>query len=308
MKRLMRGLAVGALSAALVGVVGVGSAGAGSGEVGYSVGVQTPSGGLECDFFSVELASGVLTRVNDPITQAVTCADGLTFAPDGTLYAYTSPVPVGFTNAQLVTIDPTTGAQTVIGDLPPVVLGSGGMTFDGAGNLWLYGTPVQGVDPDCAATGFESCLWQVNPADATTTFVGGQSERIVYGLAATCTDVYAIQTPIPGGLVSGTELALVDTATGGLELLTNVDDVWGPEGLDFDFAGGLWALGLTPPAGLFGFMQVSSIDPATGAATSTPLTFAGEQFNGFLNGLAISPLDCTEPTPEPIVITPTFTG
>jgi hypothetical protein len=306
MKRISRILAVGVLSAGLVGVFGVGSAGAGSGEVGYTVGLEVIEGGFECDFFSVELATGVLTRVNDPLTTSVPCADGLTFAPDGTLYAYVSPLPTGFSNAQLVTIDLGTGAQTVVGDLPPVLLGAGGMTFDGAGNLWLYGTTAIGVDPDCSQIGFETCLWQVNPSDASTTFVGATTDRQVFGLAATCTDVYAIQTPIPGGFTSGTEIARVDTATAALDVVVTADDVIGPEGLDFDFAGGLWALARQPDAGLFSEMNVASIDLTSGASTSTPITLEGEPFIGTLNGLAVSSISC--PVPEPVVLTPTFTG
>jgi hypothetical protein len=308
MKRISRILAVGALSAALVGVggVGVGTAGAGSGEVGYTVGFEAIEGGIECDFFSVDLATGVLTRINDPLTTAVECADGLTFAPDGTLYAFVSPVPTGFSNSQLVTIDLATGAQTVIGNLPPVLFGTGGMTFDGAGNLWLYGTAAIGVDPDCSQTGFEACLWQVNPADASTTFVGATTDRQVFGLAATCTDVYAIQTPIPGGFASGTEIARVDTATAALDVVVEANDVVGPEGLDFDFAGGLWALARQPDVGLFSEMNVASIDLTSGASTSTQITLEGEPFVGFLYGLAVSPISC--PVPEPVVLTPTFTG
>ncbi len=307
MKRFTRTLAVGVLAAGLLGVIGVGTASAGSGEVGYTVGLESIDGGIaECDFYSVELATGVMTEIN---ANPLECADGLTFSPDGTLYAYVSPRPVGFSNAQLFTIDVTDGSQAFVGTLPPVVLGSGGMTFDAAGNLWLYGTPATGMDPDCGTSGFESCLWQVDPTDGSTTFVGGQTERIVYGLAATCAGVYAITTPIPGGLVSGTEVALVDTATGGLDLVVSTDDINNPEGLDFDFSGALWALGSGPESGIPNW-TIFDVDLTTGASTGQAMTLDGGPFFGFLFGLAISPTEpCpAPPTPEPIVITPTFTG
>jgi hypothetical protein len=57
-------------------------------------------------------------------------------------------------------------------------------------------------------------------------------------------------------------------------------------------------------------MESDLIDPETGTVTATPLTVGGEGFLGFLSGLAISPISCSEPppTPEPIVLQPTFTG
>lgn len=52
-------------------------------------------------------------------------------------------------------------------------------------------------------------------------------------------------------------------------------------------------------------MQLDNIDLSTGAATETPITFEGTEFQGFLYGLAVSSVTCEEPTP--IVLAPTGT-
>jgi sugar lactone lactonase YvrE len=242
----------------------------------------------------------------------VECADGLTFAPDGTLYAFvTRADDIG--SAVLVTIDPATGTQTQVGPLPPVRVGAGGMTFDAAGNLWLYATTTGiGDDPDCTVTDTEWCLWRVNPADATSEFIAadpGAAALGVFGLTAACDgEVLAIATPFATGPPIGSSLQTVDTATAALTLKVATPDVVFPQGLDYDASGGLWAVAETEGAG---FLPAAVHEiAADGSATTTLVTFPGDQ-DGFLFGLAISPLSCPEPPPAPapeVVLTPTFTG
>jgi hypothetical protein len=262
------------------------------------------TGEISCNFYAVDLSTGVAEQRN---TDPQLCTDGHTFSADGTLYAVANVAQTGAAEALLVTIDPATGAQSTIGTLPLVFTGALGMTFDRAGNLWLY---AASSDPLCDDP-FASCLWQVDPADASATFVGqlpGET-TVVRGLTATCDDtVLAITDQINFG-AGGSDSALesVDTGTGALTLLADTPDVPFPVGLDYDDAGGLWAIGGPLIRGL-GEMQVHRIDPATGDATTAPITIGGERFEGFLAGLAVSPISCPEPTPEPVVIQPTFTG
>lgn len=313
MRRLFSVVAVGVLAVATLAFSAPPASSGTGGAVGYTVGQFFVVGtGPTCGFFAIDLATGEATQINDP-SEPVDCADGLTFSPDGTLYAYTNPGLLGPVNASnLVTIDLATGAQTVIGPIPDVFVGGGGMTFDAAGNLWLYGVAGSPTEPGCnIAT--DSCLWKVNPADATTTFVGSVDLRTVRGLAASCTEVLAIDSAAVNGFAADTRISRVDTTTAALELVVEVDEIIVPEGLDFDAAGGLWALSGDPGGqGFGGGMLLDAIDLSTGAVAQTPIVFNGSQAPGFLAGLAISPTSCPEPppppAPAPLVIEPTFTG
>lgn len=310
MRRLFSVVAVGVLAVATLAFSAPPASSGTGGAVGYTVGTVGTAGGAACAFYSIDLATGAATQISDP-SEPVNCADGLTFSPDGTLYAYamgSTVTPNGATPPNLVTIDLATGAQTVIGPLPPVFVGGGGMTFDAAGNLWLYGVVAPLSTPECLDVG-SSCLWKVNPADATTTFVGSVEERTVRGLAATCTEVLAIDSLVVNGLGNPTQISRVDTTTAALELVVEVDEIIVPEGLDFDDAGGLWALSAAQEQGA-GLQEINAIDLTTGEVGHTTVTLNGQPVGGFLGGLAISPISCAAPppAPAPLVIQPTFTG
>jgi hypothetical protein len=296
-------LAVTALAAATLAAVAAPSAPAQTGPVGYTVGAQT-LGEDNGSFYAVDMPTGAATQLN---TDPVTCADGLTFSPDGTLYAYRQGPEAGISTAELVTINVADGTQTLVGALPNVAIGAGGMTFDVDGSLWLYGLSN---DPACSAD-VATCLWSVNPTDASATFVGtsGDVAEFVLGLAATCDPgVVAITGPAASGPPAGSSLELVDTATAALSEIVPVSDIAFPEGLDYAADGTLWAIALGQIAG-FASAQTSLIYPATGATTNAPITVGGDAFSGFLLGLAIDPpAPCPTPEPEPVVLQPTFTG
>ena len=315
MRRLARLLATAALAGAALVTIGGGQVASGqTGPVGYTVAGPLMNGLADCAFYSIDMSTGAMTQISDPSTE-VDCADGLTFSPDGTLYAYTNQPFDGLDiDAQLVTIDLSTGAQTEIGPLPNVFATDGGMTFDAAGNLWLYANSIDPTSSECGATNSERCLWQVDPATAATTFVGTTPSNVVTGLAASCApEVLAITTPLLGGIPSGTEIQRVDTSTAALEPVVELPDTFTPTGLDFDANGSLWALAAEPDNG-FGFMEVEQVDLASGDTTHTRLTVGTDPFFGFALGLAISPISCPEPPPPPepapaaLVLTPTFTG
>jgi hypothetical protein len=296
---------------AATGIVALGGtvASGQTGPVGYTVGGQF-DGISDCGFWSIDLTTGEATEISEP-GAPIDCADGLTFAPDGTLYAYTNdPINGAFVDAELVTIDLATGAQTPIGSLPNVFVGSGGMTFDAAGNLWLYANSFDPGAEDCGITGGEACLWQVDPATAETTFVGVSDGPTVFGLTGDCTpEVLALTGSLINGPGSDTAIERVDTATAGLESVVALPETVFPQGLDFDAAGELWALAGQEMLGI-GPMEVQNVDLSTGAVTHTQIVVGGDPFSGALAGLAISPISCPEPppTPEPVVVVPTFTG
>lgn len=304
MRRISRTLGLVLLTAALVGVANAPVASAQTGPVGYSVGEN--DGG--CELFSIDLPTGVYTQVSDESLD-LECADGLTFAPDGTLYAVARDfVEVG--PARLITIDRATGAQTVIGNLPAVSLGLIGMTFDAQGALWLFGAIHQtNTDPNCPNDNLHACLWRVNPADASTQFVGAIDEPFrVTGLTASCTaGVLAITTTPINAADRDVAVQRVDTTNATLTRLVDTPDLFLPEGLDLDATGKLWALSVLPFGGIGQFL-VSNIDLTTGAVTQSEIVDDADMaFLGFLNGLAVSPVTPC-PTPEPVVLQPTFTG
>jgi len=291
-----------ALLSAAVGVQGASVASAQTGPIGYTVGARLNE--ADCHFYAVDLPTGEATQVS---TDPVPCADGLTFAPDGTLYAV-QRVGAGPTfDANLVTIDPTDGTQQIVGALPPVQYLALGMTFDAAGELWLYGAAPGNAD--CLAFASLTCLWRVDPADASAEIVGGAPASLfVFGLAGSCDgEVVAITVFATGN--GGTALQRVDTGNGALDQIVILPDVPVPEGLDYSADGRLWSIGLPGDGGQ---ALVFLIDPASGDATQTGITVGGDPLEATLAGLAVDPITCPEPepppTPEPIVLEPTFTG
>ncbi len=134
--RIAHAAVVAAMVGALFAVQGAQLSGADEGDdpVGYTIGTPIGRGFAlaSCSFFKIDLKTGEATQVN-PVAQPVGCGDGLTFDEDGTLYAYRNrPTAGGPGVTELITIDKHTGAQHVVGPLPRVLLGAGGMTFDTA--------------------------------------------------------------------------------------------------------------------------------------------------------------------------------
>jgi sugar lactone lactonase YvrE len=283
--------------------------------IGYTLGVEFRGGAVTpiCDFFSVELDSGELHRIAAPVF----CGDGLTFDEDGTLYAYRNPNVISGTPIQteLMIIDLDDGAQHVIGPLPGVQTGDGGMTFDEDGNLWLYGRAP--ADPDCGPT-LGACLWKVDPDDASTRFIGSTATAGVFGLTGDCEEVLAITSEGFGGPApSGSQLAEVDTETAALEDVVDVPGVSIPQGLDFDERGRLWALSLVFEGAPGPY--VHRIDPDDGSSTRRQVTLNGSTYDGALFGLAVDPIECDEPeppvpppapapAPAAVAVEPVFTG
>lgn len=312
--------AVVAAMVALFAVQGAQLSGADEGDdpVGYTIGTPIGRGFAlaSCSFFKIDLKTGEATQVN-PVAQPVGCGDGLTFDEDGTLYAYRNrPTAGGPGVTELITIDKHTGAQHVVGPLPRVLLGAGGMTFDAEGDLWLYGLTIG--DPSSAPSG-SYCLWEVNRKTAASKFVGeAPTGRGVYGLAGDCEDVLAIAADALTGPGTGfhPELDEVDTQNGSLHTIAAVPGIGFPTGLDFDGEDDLWAIANSGPGAGAGIgMTLFKIDPNNGNSGGTDITLNGAPFTGQMNGLAISPISCEDPGPEPtpappapVAAEPLFTG
>jgi hypothetical protein len=319
--RIARAAVVVAMVGAVFAVQGVQVSGADDGDdpVGYSIGsIQHGAGALGgCNFYKIDLKTGAATQLNVG-NGSVKCGDGLTYDDDGTLYAYTQRViaGVGPTVSELVTIDKHTGVQHVVGQLPNVLVGGGGMTFDADGDLWLYGVTIN--DPRCTPNA-STCLWKVNPKTAASTFVGtAPTGRAVYGLTGDCEDVWAISadTVSGPGVSLHTELDEVDTHSAALHKITDVPGIAFPTGLDFDADDDLWALANSFTRGAGTGMILFRVDPRNGNTGPTDITFNGAPFSGQLNGLAVSPISCDDPGPDPtpappapvVAAEPLFTG
>jgi hypothetical protein len=275
------------------------------GPIGYLSGVRVGKAAASspCDFFKVELDTGELTRINSDGEQ-LPCYGGLAFSPDGTLYAFVGQPVAGIPESVLVTIDLTTGAPTTVGQLPQII--TGGMTFDGTGDLWLYASAPN--DPQCGGAPLKACLWEVDPATAKATFAGSTPGRAIGGLGAVCTRVLALDGAVGTGSPSKTVLSSVDTNTAELTSVVPTPEIFAATGLDVGEDGRLWAIG---SGGLKGAGQprVFQIDPEKGVVASAGTTLDGGPYPGFLTGLAVDPAHCDAPDATPFVITaPNFTG
>ena len=110
-RSFVRVLLVAALVATGIAWQGGSVAGAQTGPTGYTYGLGLQGGpGAGCDFLAIDLPTGEAIALND---DPLPCADGLTFGPDGTLYAFRQePNNGGFLlNSELVIVDPTNGEQ-----------------------------------------------------------------------------------------------------------------------------------------------------------------------------------------------------
>jgi hypothetical protein len=318
MRRLVGVVALGALVIGLVGVQGAG-AGLGSGgdddhPVGYTVGGLFNGRPAFCNFYKVDLTTAEATRVNPPGV-GVECADGLTFDDDGTLYAYRNTVVFGTPQAELVTIDLDDGRQHLVGLLPRVPVGGGGMTFDADGDLWLYGIGLGEIP----CPGSASCLWEIDPDTAEFRFVGeAPAGRAVYGLTADCEDVIGISAVAPSGADGfAVRLDEVNTSNAALETIVGLPGFGFPSGLDFEDDGDLWAIGASGAGGAGIGATLWRINPSEGTFQTKDITLGGAPFTEIVNGLAVDPIECDEPPttttttpapPTPVAVAPVFTG
>ena len=325
-----------ALASTAVMATAVTPAPAASETVGYTIETLRPSGVLDlfrCRLATVDLTTGVVTPIGTTIGGEDACARDLAFSPGGGLYGIVqheeveppsveattgtttgdveSAAPNPF-RVHLVRFDTGTGAVTDLGQIgtaPAYLSSGGGITFDTAGNLFVY---MVGDDADCDEDAY--CLYAVDPADpGAATFLGNDPvETGIYGLTTACGQgMYTTQTaPRTGSLddayvLDGGDLLGRVTATPPA-VVTPV----GPFGDDrtvqslaFGSDGTLWALGSITPNGITDLGRLSTIDPATGAQTLGALLTADRE-SALVMGLAVAAPTC----PEPPAIQPNFTG
>ncbi len=188
------------------------------------------------DLYLLDLETGDLTLEGD---LGVTGIQVLAMDPSGMLFAATRD--------ELYTIDPEIPEATPIG---PTGLSSSArlysMTFDAEGRLWLL---VGGR------------LNEVDPLTGTVTPIVNVEQGLL-ALAADGLELYGVRiglNPPPEGPTPPPLAVKIDRATGAVEVLAPLDDLFGPSGgvgdMDFDGRGHAWILTIIalpgiPPDGL----------------------------------------------------------
>lgn len=236
------------------------------------------------ELYRIELGSARATRVG-PI--GFNDVEGLAVAPDGTLFGVADATMAIGNNSSattdfLIRINPTSGAGTLVGQLPGLQQPAPndqldyGLAFTCDGRLWMSSD----------STGQ---LWEVNPASAAVRLVGNLAAPIS-GLAANGQGLYGVSTEPGGALYSiNTETAAVERL-GSMQLSDRMYDA----GADFDADGRLWVTVdyLLPPTGVPVLRNdLAELDPRTGARYSlTPITGAGSGIDTVqMEGMAIRP-------------------
>ncbi len=185
----------------------------------------------------------------------------LAFHPSGTLYALDEE------RRDLLTVDPVTGAATVVGNLGVPLFGPTDLTADACGRLWLNGYLLN--QPALQS------LYLIDPATGLATPTVRPS-LFVAGLAARSEELLALS------LLSPSRVVRIDRSTGEVtdHLLFDADVSAHVTGIDYGLAGDLWVIGNTlpmePPTPL-----AFRVTPS-GAVEFTP-------FDVLATGLAIAP-------------------
>lgn len=160
--------------------------------------------------------------------------EALCFSPEGVLYGVDDQLQ------QLVRIDCSTGAGTAVGALG-VVVGNPGLSFDGAGTLWLAADTLYSVDTGTGAA------TAVGPIGVFLNGLAGRGDRLL-------------------GISTGSSLYAIDRTTGAGTLLGSLVNASGVRGgLSFAPDGSLW--GYANTGGL-----LYTVGPDTGRAVLSART------------------------------------
>ena len=192
-------------------------------------------------FYSSGMDGTTLVRINTATGVDTTIGSlgqtqvyGMSFHPNGTLYALVN----GYGNAQLATVNTTTGAATVFGASAPVI-DMMALDFDAAGNLYT-------------ASWIDNNLYSMNPATGVASLIGNLG----------FSDVMDITFDPSGQLwgASSTDLWQINTVTGAGTHVAGFS-IGSVMGIAFDGAGNLYGTTWTNPG------QIYVFNPLTGAST-----------------------------------------
>jgi hypothetical protein len=232
------------------------------------------------ELYRVNLATAQATRIGPVAGIGFNDVEGLALSPDGILFGVADQTMhlgggnFSATTDFLIRISPTTGAGTLVGQMPGLQ-GQGpapgqldyGLAFTCDGRLWMSSDTTGN-------------LWEVDRNSAAVRLVGNTGASIS-GLAARGNVLFGVSVgPTP-------QLYRIDPATAAAVVVGPLDvgGVVANAGLDFDADGVLYAA-LDPGATVPGFSRVVRIDPNTGAGTvvaQIPIEFVT------MKALAIAP-------------------
>jgi hypothetical protein len=263
-------------------VLAVSSTIASAGTTAYGIAFDT--------LYSIDLSGHTAERIGAAGiygTAPLANIEGLTYSPDGQLYAVSDT-----TLKVLMQINPSTGQATVVGPLG----GASGLGDQGAGT---FGVLDLGMAFTCdgklwLSSGYTGSLWEVDPATAAVTKVGNLGVTIT-GLAASGS------TLLGAGSGTSPNLYAIDTATAAATVVGAYNSDAGPittASPGVDSAGQLWALlddvPPLPPIHVVPEWSTLVQINATGSMTTiAPITGPQSlQFVG-IKGLAIAPPTCS---------------
>ncbi|MEM9657770.1 MAG: hypothetical protein AAF961_05360 [Planctomycetota bacterium] len=223
--------------------------------------------------YDVDVSTGLASSPRDT---GIAGLAGIRYAPDGTLYGIQDK-QFPATGGSLYTIDPTTGAATLVGDFGLAdEFVEGDLDFHPhTGELYA----LQAFNRDAGRNG----VFTIDVTDGSATLFGATY------VAADGPDIsaiafdqdgvwYGVGVDIDDGVVASVELLTFNTTTGATETVVDLDVGSGSvAGMDFDpFTGRLYYAD--------GFVNGSDalyrIDPATGDATRIGATGLAEGLSG----------------------------
>ena len=290
-----------------------------------------------CDLYAIDLATGALTDLPAPSSEAA-CAQDLAVAANGTVYGIAgtqffnvssvSPAEDSLGGAELITFSANgtpSGQSLTIGGSPISGISGGSIAIDAAGTIYVIALNETTCDPRLTAPGsfdpFDTyafnCLFTVNLSNGELTQVGEgfSPNRSVYGLASCASNMWSLmpglmplsvdQSPasvgIPWASIDPTTAvateAGVSTQLLGFDCVATASTVYAMSTGGF----GLTANAITPSAPAI--PELGTVDPTTGVFTET-VTMSNPAGYIYWSAFAVLPIP-VEPEPEPVA--PTFT-
>ena len=294
-----------------------------------------------CDLYTIDLATGALTDLPAPSSEAA-CAIDLAVAANGTVYGIAgaqlysvtsvSPSADSLNGAELITFsaDGTPSGQSLtVGGLPISGLNGGGIAIDAAGTVYVIALNETTCSPPLTAPGSVgqsdsvafNCLFTVNLSTGELTQVGDgfAPNSSVFGLTSCASTMWSLIPGISPTSVEqspasiGVPWASIDPATAipteagvstqllGHDCVATGNTVYAMSTGGF----GVGANNLTPSVP--GIPDLGTVDPTTGVFTET-VTMSTP--TGYISPLAFAVLPIpVEPAPEPnpAPLAPNFT-
>jgi hypothetical protein len=293
-----------------------------------------------CDLNTIDLATGALTDLTAPSSEAA-CANDLAVAPNGTVYGITgyqflrvgsvSPAADELGDPQLITFSAngTPSGQTLTVNGAPISgIYGGSIAVDAAGTMYVIAVNETTCDSglveprsiDTSDSLAYNCLFTVNIATGVLTHVGDgfSPNHVIFGLASCASKLWA---QVPGFIAPangnqpaslGMPWASINPATGvpteagistqifGFDCLAAGDTIYA---MSTDFLP-FGPTSIEPQGAAPGSFSLGTVDPATGVFTETVTLSTIPAFIPW-PAFAVAPLPVVPVVPDPVA--PIFT-